>query len=324
MRSTSARWSAPPVDNHSIGVQCVATADLFGLIPMGTKYLNRHFLAVAALATSTAGPYLASGKSPIGAWAGLTGGNPPAKAELASHTTNSSNYSSSADSTHGYSTASSGSKDYSAGSSTSRQSADSATSTYGNATSASTSATFASSASTTAAAEQSFAARTGVTPNAPLAADQEAAKKKLIEGPAPRDLAEVLRFDITTHWIIARWPRVTTGLSVMELQGYRVPLVTGTNEDGLAGSITYYFDKHQVCERIIFHGTSGDPRKLVYLVTSRYGLEREITNDPGLTLYRKKSSSRVDSELRIRPAKVIRADAPRARYEIDLAVKRPS
>jgi hypothetical protein len=252
----------------------------------------------------------------------------PAKAELASHSTNSSNYSDYSDSSGSShsSSNSSGSNDYStAGSNANRSSTD--TSNSNGRWSSPTSANYASTSNSSASsstAPQSFAARTGIAPTSPLAADQEAAKKKMVEGPAPRDLAEVLRFDITTHWIIARWPRVTTGLAVLDLQGYRVPLVTGTNEDGMAGSLTYYFDKHQVCERIIFHGTSGDPRKLVYLVTSRYGLEREITNDPSLTLFRKKSGSRVDSELRIRPAKVIRADAPRSRYEIDLAIKRPA
>ena len=298
---------------------------------MATKVLNRHFLAVAALAASTAGPYLASDRSPLALWSDLTGSTHlPAKAELPSRSANSSNYSGLADGANSsYSSASSTGKDYgAAGTAAASQQVGAAATSYGaaarGAASSSTSANYASGAGANSPQTQATPSRNSVTPANPIASETEAAKKKLIEGPVPRELAEVLRFDITTHWIIARWPRVTTGLAVLALQGYRVPLVTGTDEDGLAGSLTYYFDKHQVCERIIFHGTSGDPRKLVYLATSRFGLEREITNDPGLTLFRKKNGARVDSELRIRPARVIRADAPRARYEIELAIKRPA
>ena len=45
-------------------------------------------------------------------------------------------------------------------------------------------------------------------------------------------LAEVLRLDVTVEWVLQRWPRVTTGLPQLQLQGYRVPLVTGTKDDG--------------------------------------------------------------------------------------------
>ncbi|HEV3024657.1 MAG TPA: DUF6690 family protein, partial [Pirellulales bacterium] len=55
------------------------------------------------------------------------------------------------------------------------------------------------------------------------------------------DVQQAFRFDVTSAWVLGRWPRVSAGLSQLDLQGYRVPLVTGTKPDDLAGSLTYYF-----------------------------------------------------------------------------------
>ena len=146
---------------------------------------------------------------------------------------------------------------------------------------------------------------------------------RTIEGSGAQDLGEVLRFDGSPEWVMARWPRVTAGLAELELQGYRVPLVSGTSQDDLAGSLTYYFDKDRHTARIIFHGTTGDPRKLVSLVTSRYHFQPEKTADPGLSLFQVKWNGKPHSELRIRPARVVRANQPHARFEVDLAIRRP-
>ncbi len=139
----------------------------------------------------------------------------------------------------------------------------------------------------------------------------------------PHTLAEVLRFDITVPWIIAHWPRVSAGLSELDLHGYRVPLVTGTGESDLAGSLTYYFNKKQQLDRIIFHGTSGDPRPLITIVGNNFQLERVIVNDPGLAFYQRTSWGKSHSELLIRPARVLRSNDPHKRYEIEMALKRP-
>ena len=141
--------------------------------------------------------------------------------------------------------------------------------------------------------------------------------------PATYQLADVLRFDVTTGWIMSRWPRVSASLAELDLQGYRVPLVTGTRADDVAGSLTYYFDKQQRVARITLDGATGDPRKLVALVTGRFGLERQLTDDPGLILYEKRYSGQPESQLKIRPARIVRADSPYSRYEVELAVKRP-
>jgi hypothetical protein len=149
------------------------------------------------------------------------------------------------------------------------------------------------------------------------------ANSRTIEGPAAQNLAEVIQFDGSPAWVMARWPRVTAGLADLDLQGYRVPLVSGTSQDDLAGSLTYYFDKNQRMSRIIFHGATGDPRKLIALVTSRYNFEPQKTDDPSLALFQAKWNGKPHSELRIRPARVVRADQPYARFEVDLAMKRP-
>jgi hypothetical protein len=149
------------------------------------------------------------------------------------------------------------------------------------------------------------------------------AKPRGVEGTPSQDLAEFLQFDGTPAWVMSRWPRVTAGLAAPDLQGYRVPLVTGTREDDLAGSLTYYFDKTQHVALIIFHGTTGDPSKLVALFTSRYNFEPQQAPDPSLHLYQVKWNGKPKSELKIRPVRVVRADQPNARYEVDFAMKRP-
>jgi hypothetical protein len=159
--------------------------------------------------------------------------------------------------------------------------------------------------------------------SAPAEALRPGSQPRLIEGSTVRDLAEVLHFDGTPGWVMARWPRVTAGLAELDLQGYRVPLVTGTAEDDLAGSLTYYFDKEQRVKFITFHGATGNPRKLVALVMQKYSFRPEQTNDPGLALYLVKWNGKPVSELRIRTASVVRADQPHTRYQVDLAMKRP-
>ena len=152
---------------------------------------------------------------------------------------------------------------------------------------------------------------------------QAPAKQKDIEGPRTRNLTDVFHFDGTPAWVVERWPRVTTGLAHPELQGYRVPLVTGTGQDDLAGSLTYYFDGNRRVEFLTFHGVTGDPRKLVALVVQKYGFLPEQTDDPALTLYLVKWHGNPISELRIRTARILRADQPNQRFRVDLAMKRP-
>jgi hypothetical protein len=136
-----------------------------------------------------------------------------------------------------------------------------------------------------------------------------------------RPLHEVLSFDRTPAWVLGNWPRVTTSLADLQTQGYRVPLVTGTREADLAGSLTYYFGNQRL-ERILFQGTTGDARQLVTLLGAQFGFSRELTDDPSVYLYRVRRGSRVVSELRIKPAPVIRKSEGNARFDVNLYLER--
>jgi hypothetical protein len=136
-------------------------------------------------------------------------------------------------------------------------------------------------------------------------------------------LAEVSQFDISVEWIMQRWPRVSTGLPYLQLQGYRVPLVTGTSLTDVAGSLTYYFNAHQRVDRIAFRGTTGDPTVLVSLLTAQHHFTRRLTNDPGLVLYEAvDSNNHPAGELKIRSARVVKVEQPYGRFELDLVMDR--
>lgn len=141
------------------------------------------------------------------------------------------------------------------------------------------------------------------------------------EPPAPINLAEVLRFDVTPDWVMQRWPWISAGLSQLRLQGYRVPLVTGTATDDVAGSLTYYFNPRQRVEQITFEGTTGDPTALLRVVISRYGFGRRLTNDPGLFRYEVPVlKGPVKSFLDLR---LVQPNDPYRRYQIELVIERP-
>jgi hypothetical protein len=145
-----------------------------------------------------------------------------------------------------------------------------------------------------------------------------------LDGTPIHELGEVLRFDVSPGWVVAQWPRVSAGLAQLQLQGYRVPLVTGTDVDDLAGSLTYYFNPRQEVQRLTFHGTTGDTRSLVALLTARYGFRRRLTNDPGVFLYEVLDrSGKPTSFLWIRLAPVVKANEPLDRYEVALLLERP-
>ncbi len=141
------------------------------------------------------------------------------------------------------------------------------------------------------------------------------------EPPTRIDLAEVLRFDVTPDWVIQRWPWISAGLSQLPLQGYRVPLVSGTAPDDVAGSLTYYFNAHQRVERITFEGTTGDPAGLLKVLIGRYGFARRLTNDPGLFRYEvpvPRGPAKSYADLRL-----IQPNDPHRRYQIELVIVRP-
>jgi hypothetical protein len=138
------------------------------------------------------------------------------------------------------------------------------------------------------------------------------------------NLEEALRFDITPRWVAGRWPRASAGLGQLQLQGYRVALVTGTRRDDVAGALTYYFNSRQQVERITLLGTTGDVRRLVQFLVGRYGFERRLANNPGLIVYETPSNKeRGCSCLHIKTAGIVRSNQPYSQYQVALRIERP-
>jgi hypothetical protein len=142
--------------------------------------------------------------------------------------------------------------------------------------------------------------------------------------PAPIDLDQVFDFGITPAWVLGRWPRVSTRLADIELLGYRVPLVSGTRPDDLAGSLTYYFNSQQELERISFQGTTADGRRLIALLERKFGFKRQLTTDPNLYLYQVLWSDKPKGQLWFQPADVVAADNRYGAFQVRLAIDRPS
>ncbi len=65
-------------------------------------------------------------------------------------------------------------------------------------------------------------------------------------------MQEAITLDVTEQFVINRWPRVNTGLIEKDLRGFRVPYLSGSNEDDPAGALTYYFNKKHQCEKLTF------------------------------------------------------------------------
>jgi hypothetical protein len=145
-------------------------------------------------------------------------------------------------------------------------------------------------------------------------------------GPQPwgqrADLGQYINFAVTPAWVLAQWPRVSASLAEIDLQGYRVPLVTGTQEDDLAGSLSYYFDRDQRVARISFSGSTGDPRQLITLVTGQFGFVQDASEDPAVVVYAVKWNKKAHSELRIRPVRIVRAEDPRNRYDVEMTIRK--
>ena len=171
----------------------------------------------------------------------------------------------------------------------------------------------------------SGAARTEQSAAAPIDPATDAANSRDVGVGAPTvPMEEVFRLEHTSGWVLAHWPRVSAGLAELDMQGYRAPLVTGGQPDDLAGSLTYYFNKHQRVQRITFFGTTGDARRLVALMALRFGFVREIAPDASLFLYRVRENRKVISELRIKPSGVVRSDSPFTRFDVALLIERPA
>ena len=149
---------------------------------------------------------------------------------------------------------------------------------------------------------------------------QSAYQQATLTGPTTIALAEVLRMDISHQWVTERFTRVTTTLADSGYDGLRVPLVTGTTESDLTGSLTYYFDRGKNLQRITFHGTTGNPQQLAALLAQREFQHKKCLSGE---LYTRGWMNRTDSVCRVRPAGVLHAGARNTRYEVLLEINQP-
>ena len=137
-------------------------------------------------------------------------------------------------------------------------------------------------------------------------------------------MSEALNLYITRDWLINRWPRLTTGLSDVELQGYRVPWISGTRLEDVAGSLTYYFTPTGLLARITFEGTTGDPRNLIALVGHRFAFRNQPVSDPTLQLYQVRWNGQAESELGIRTTGIVHSERANTRHRVTLVIKNPA
>ena len=152
----------------------------------------------------------------------------------------------------------------------------------------------------------------------PVAADDELS----LVGPRVTDLREILRFDISSEWVLGRFARVSTVLADMRLEGLRVPVVTGTRADDLAGTLTYYFDASGALQRITIHGFTGNPGPLVETMTQHYGLTREPSLEAGV--YTRRWNGQPVQLLRLTHAPVVYADAAHQKYTVFIELNQPN
>ncbi|MCA9149171.1 MAG: hypothetical protein KDA92_07735 [Planctomycetales bacterium] len=151
-------------------------------------------------------------------------------------------------------------------------------------------------------------------PGRPVAAKQ-------LAGPAGITLAEALRFDVSPNWVIQNWPRVTTQVSDVDYRGMRVPLVTGTDPDDVAGSLTYFFNAQGIAERITFVGTTGDFEPTGMYLQQLFGMQRYATTGPGIFLAF--AGNQPASIMYVEDPGVQSDTHPRNRYRIEIELNAP-
>ncbi len=135
-----------------------------------------------------------------------------------------------------------------------------------------------------------------------------------LQQPAIHTLSEVLRFDIEPGWVLERFPRVSTVLADTQLDGLRVPLVTGIAPSDIAGTLTYSFDRFKRLQRLTVQGTTGDATRFMAELQRQYQMQQMPSL--GGVLYLLSWNGKPTSIVHITPASVIYADSPYARFEV--------
>ena len=162
---------------------------------------------------------------------------------------------------------------------------------------------------------------------------QSAQGVEIISGPIPQNVVVQrnltglefwFRFDITPEWIEKNWDFVTACVGPMNLQGYRVSLVTGPSPDDLTGVLTYYFDSRKQLQQIQFQGTTGHLGRLTTMLRQQFHMSQRIVNDPSLTIFETPANVRGPKNImEARAPMVIKSDQLYHRYEIFLQFNRP-
>ncbi|WP_164101206.1 DUF6690 family protein [Candidatus Laterigemmans baculatus] len=148
----------------------------------------------------------------------------------------------------------------------------------------------------------------------------ESGTQRIAGGPVA-DFRDVLRFDISPNWVAEHFSRVTTVLSDLRLEGLRVPIVTGTQTDDVAGTVTYYFRPDHRLQRVCLHGFTGDPTRLVETMTNYYGMKPRPTLEAGV--YTIDWNGGPTSVLKVSRAPILYADATRAQHTVFLELNQP-
>ncbi len=143
-----------------------------------------------------------------------------------------------------------------------------------------------------------------------------------VTNPTIRDIRQFVRFDITPGWVTGTFPRVSTVLSNVQMDGLRVPVVTGTSAGDFAGTVDFYFDRMQQPRRIILEGHCGDPSNLARMLLEFYGLQPEPAL--GGHLYVSRWNNRVTSLAMFQPAPIVHANDPYRKFEVFIEVNQPS
>lgn len=133
-------------------------------------------------------------------------------------------------------------------------------------------------------------------------------------------LEEAFRFDLAPSWVASRWPRVTTVAGDPEHLGMRVAYVSGTAPDDVAGSLTYFFDRHHQLQRITFTGLTGNPQRLLANTATRYGLKSQPTT--AAAHYVAGDLQQPSSEVIARFLPVLTSEPQRQRYEVRVDLRR--
>ena len=156
--------------------------------------------------------------------------------------------------------------------------------------------------------------------NGPHALPPELQAQLPIAAPVERVLLPLdtfLRFDVTPEWVTHHFDRVTV-LPTMGGEGMRVALISGTRRQDLAGSLTYYFDREKVVQRIAMEVETGDAKPVTEFVTKHFKLE-EVAQG----VYANQFNRVVISGMVVERPSVIQRNQPHTGQVVCLELNRP-